>query len=397
LALDDIRVVELCDWMAGPHAARLLADLGADVIKIELPGVLSSGRTAGTPEPSDPSRRLDFVLSARNKRSVTLDIRTPRGREIFLELIKTVDVLVENFRPGTMERWGLQPEVLEAANPRLVMLRISGFGQTGPWANRPGFDRVAQAFGGLTYLTGMPDGPPVRAGMGVVDYGTGMLGAFGVLAALHERARSGRGQVVDLALYETVLSMHGRMSIEFFKHRVVWERTGNQVPGVAPGDVYQSSDGVWLQISASSDAMWGRLTDAVGMQELLHDERLATNSLRSKHAEVIDEVLRAWVRAHTADAVEGELSRHGVACSRVMNIADIVAHPQVIARGNFVSVPDPIFGEVDMIEPLPKLSRTPGAIRETGPALGQHTEEVLAGLLGLEASTISELRSQKVI
>ena len=172
LALDDIRVVELCDWMAGPHAARLLADLGADVIKIELPGVLSSGRTAGTPEPSDPSRRLDFVLSARNKRSVTLDIRTPRGREIFLELIKTVDVLVENFRPGTMEQWGLEPEVSEAANPRLVLLRISGFGQTGPWANRPGFDRVAQAFGGLTYLTGMPEpcpwSPPCWAGTSVL-------------------------------------------------------------------------------------------------------------------------------------------------------------------------------------------------------------------------------------
>lgn len=396
-ALADIRVVELADWIAAPFAVSLLADLGADVVKVELPGMLSNSRTNGSLELTDPERSTNFAASARNKRSLTLDVRTTRGREIFLDLLRETDVLVESFRPGTMERWGLGWDVLEEANPRLVMLRISGFGQTGPWHERPGFDRVAQAFGGLTYVTGHPDGPPVRAGLGVADYATGMMGAFGVMVALHERTRSGHGQQIDLALYETVLAMQGRVAIDFLRDGKVRERTGNAVPEIAPGDVFATADGRWLQISASGDALWVRLACAIGRAELLDDERFATKQSRSLHSREIDGILEKWVGARTADEVEQTLHEAGVACSAIMNIADVLTHDHVDARGNVVTAADPVFGDLRMIEPLPKLSRTPGRIRQTGPRLGEHTEEVLASRLGLDAIQIESLRRDGVV
>jgi crotonobetainyl-CoA:carnitine CoA-transferase CaiB-like acyl-CoA transferase len=396
-ALADIRVVELADWIAAPFAVSLLADLGADVVKVELPGMLSNSRTNGSLEPADPERSTNFAASARNKRSLTLDVRTTRGREIFLDLLRQTDVLVESFRPGTMERWGLGWDVLQEVNPRLVMLRISGFGQTGPWHERPGFDRVAQAFGALTYVTGHPGGPPVRAGLGVADYATGMMGAFGVMAALHERARSGHGQQIDLALYETVLAMQGRVAIDFLRDGKVRERTGNAVPEIAPGDVFATADGRWLHISASGDALWVRLARAIGRADLLDDERFATKESRSRHSREIDGILEQWVGARTAGEVEQALHEAGVACSAIMNIADVLTHEHVDARGNVVTAADPAFGDLRMIEPLPKLSRTPGRIRQTGPRLGEHTAEVLASRLGLDATQIESLRRDGVV
>jgi crotonobetainyl-CoA:carnitine CoA-transferase CaiB-like acyl-CoA transferase len=359
--------------------------------------MLSNSRTNGSLEPADPERSTNFAASARNKRSLTLDVRTTRGREIFLDLLRQTDVLVESFRPGTMERWGLGWDVLQEANPRLVMLRISGFGQTGPWHERPGFDRVAQAFGALTYVTGHPGGPPVRAGLGVADYATGMMGAFGVMAALHERARSGHGQQIDLALYETVLAMQGRVAIDFLRDGKVRERTGNAVPEIAPGDVFATADGRWLHISASGDALWVRLARAIGRADLLDDERFATKESRSRHSRVIDGILEQWVGARTAGEVEQALHEAGVACSAIMNIADVLTHEHVDARGNVVTAADPAFGDLRMIEPLPKLSRTPGRIWQTGPRLGEHTAEVLASRLGLDAAQIESLRRDGVV
>lgn len=396
-ALADIRVVELADWIAAPFAVSLLADLGADVVKVELPGTLSNSRTNGSLEPADRERSTNFATSARNKRSMTLDVRTPRGREIFLDLLRETDVLVESFRPGTMERWGLGWDVLEEANPALVMLRISGFGQTGPWREHPGFDRVAQAFGGLTYVTGHPDGSPVKAGLGVADYATGMLGAFGVMAALHERARSGHGQQVDLALYETVLAIQGRVAVDFLRDGKVRERTGNAVPGIAPGGAFAAADGRWLQISASGDALWVRLAHAIGRADLLDDERFATMESRSRHARELDAIVEEWVSARPAGDVERALHEAGVACSAIMNIADVLTHEHVDARGNVVTAADPVFGDLRMIEPLPKLSRTPGRIRQTGPRLGEHTADVLASRLGLDAAQIESLRCDGVV
>jgi crotonobetainyl-CoA:carnitine CoA-transferase CaiB-like acyl-CoA transferase len=395
--LADIRVFELADWIAAPFAASLLADFGAEVVKVELPGVLSNSRTNGTLEPVDPDRSTNFATSARNKRSLTLDVRTPSGRELFLELIRDADVLVESFRPGTMERWDLAWETFEAVNPRLVMLRISGYGQTGPWRDRPGFDRVAQAFGGLSYVTGTADGPPVRAGLGVADYGTGMLGAFGVMVALHERARSGRGQQIDLALYETILAMQGRIAVDYLRDGSVRERSGNAVPGVAPGEVFRTADDRWLHISASGDALWTRLARVLGRPDLLADGRFATKVSRSAHSQEINQIIERWVSARPAEEVQRLLHEAGVACSAIMSIADVLSHPHVLARGNVVAAPDPAFGELGMIEPLPKLSRTPGRIRHTGPRLGQHTEEILSARLGLAPERIGSLRRDGIV
>jgi crotonobetainyl-CoA:carnitine CoA-transferase CaiB-like acyl-CoA transferase len=395
--LADLRVIELADWIAGPFAASLLADFGADVVKIELPGVRSNSRTNGTLEPVDPGRSTNFAASARNKRSLTLDVRTPRGRGIFLDLIAGTDVLVESFRPGTMERWGLGWEALEAVNPRLVMLRISGYGQTGPWRDRAGFDRVAQAFGGLTYVTGTADGPPVRAGLGVADYGTGMLGAYGVMVALHERVRSGRGQQIDLALYETVLAMQGRIAVDYLRDGKVRERTGNAVPEVAPGDVFRTADDRWLHISASGDALWVRLVGVLERPDLLDDGRFATKASRSAHSREINQVIEKWVGARSADEVQRMLHQAGVACSPIMSIAGVLSHPHVQVRGNVVSAPDPAFGELGMIEPLPRMSRTAGRVRHTGPRLGEHTEEILTARLGLSPEQIGTLRRTGVI
>ena len=395
--LDDVRVIELADWIAGPFAGSLLADLGADVVKVELPGSLSNSRTVVAFEPGDDERTPDFAAAARNKRSLTLDIRVPAGREVLLRLVAHSDVLVECFRPGTMERWGLGWEVLEDLNPGLVMLRISGFGQTGPWRERPGLDRVAQAFGGLTYVTGTADGPPVRAGLGVADYATGMLGAFGVMVALHERQHSGRGQQVDLALYETVLAMQGRIAVEYLRHGKVRERTGNSVADIAPGDAFRSADARWLQISAGGDVSWARLAEAMGRPELTGEERFATKASRYAHRSELDGLIAEWVGGLMADEVEGILSRAAVPCSPIMSIADVLTHPHVAERGNVVTASDASFGELGMIGPLPVLSRTPGGVHSTGPGLGEHTQEILTSRLGYEPDEIHALHDAGVI
>ena len=365
--LDDVRVIELADWIAGPFAGSLLADLGADVVKVELPGSLSNSRTVVAFEPGDDERTPDFATAARNKRSLTLDIRVPAGREVLLRLVAHSDVLVECFRPGTMERWGLGWEVLEDLNPGLVMLRISGFGQTGPWRERPGLDRVAQAFGGLTYVTGTADGPPVRAGLGVADYATGMLGAFGVMVALHERQHSGRGQQVDLALYETVLAMQGRIAVEYLRHGKVRERTGNSVADIAPGDAFRSADARWLQISAGGDVSWARLAEAMGRPELTGEERFATKASRYAHRSELDGLDRGVGRWSHGRRSGGDPFPGRGPCSPIMSIADVLTHPHVAERGNVVTASDASFGELGMIGPLPVLSRTRGVCTAPAP------------------------------
>jgi crotonobetainyl-CoA:carnitine CoA-transferase CaiB-like acyl-CoA transferase len=396
-ALDGVRVLELGDWVAGPFACGMLADFGAEVVRVEVPHAVANTRQLGGLEPEDPERSPYFAVLGRNKRSVTLDLKQERGRELLLELVRRSDAMVESFRPGSLERWGLGWDRLEVVNPRLVLLRISGYGQTGPWKERPGFDRVAQAFGGMSYLTGAPDGPPVRAGLAVADYGTGIVGALGVMLALFERERSGRGQVIDHALYETLVPMIGSGVNDYTRHGKLRGRTGNRYPGMAPGDAYQTADGAWVQISASGDVAYERLMAAIGRAELASDERYDTVPKRIQREQELVEVIGAWVRTKTADEAESELERAGVACSRMMSVADLLAHPQVEARQNLVPIPDPAFGEVWGANVIPRLSRTPGTIRHTAPRVGADNEYVYGELLGIGAEELSALGAAGVI
>jgi succinyl-CoA--D-citramalate CoA-transferase len=395
--LDGVRVLELGDWVAGPFACAILADFGAEVIRVEVPGAIANTRQLGGIEPEDPERSPYFAMLGRNKRSVTLDLKQERGRELLLDLVRRSDVVAESFRPGSLERWGLGWDRLEAANPRLVLLRISGYGQTGPWKERPGFDRVAQAFGGMTYVTGTPDGPPVRAGLAVADYGSGVVGALGVMLALFERERSGRGQVIDHGLYETLIPMLGSGINDFTRHGRLRGRTGNRYPGMAPGDAFETADGAWVQISASGDVAYQRLMAAIGRPELAGDERYDTVPKRIEREQELVDVIGAWVRGRTAAEAESELERAGVACSRVMSVADLLQHPQVQARQDLVEVPDPAFGAVWGANVIPRLSRTPGTIRQTAPRVGADNDYVYGELLGLGAEELTALAASRVI
>jgi formyl-CoA transferase len=397
MVLEGIRVLELGDWVANPFCCGILADFGADVVKVEVPGSIGNTRQLGGVEPEDPERSPYFTVLGRNKRSVTLDLKREKGRELLLRLVARSDVVVESFRPGNLERWGLGWDVLEKANPGLVLLRISGYGQDGPWSDRPGFDRVAQAFGGMNYLTGTAEGPPVRAGLAVADYGTGIVGALGVMLALFERVGSGRGQVIDHALYETLIPMHGSGISDYTRHGKIRGRTGNRYPGMAPGDSFETADGVWVQISASGDVAYERLMNAIGRPELATDPRYDSVMKRIDHEAELLAAIGAWVQTRTATQAESELEQAGVACSRAMSIADLLAHPQVLARQDFVSVPDPAYGEVVEPNVIPRLSRTPGTIRRPAPRVGADSADVYRDLLGLGEDELAQLRDEGIV
>lgn len=396
--LDGIRVLEMADWIAGPFATSILGDFGAEVIRIDLPGKAVNTRTLYGLEEADSERSPFFAIFAHDKKSVTLDVRSDSGREVLLDLVRRSDVLVEGFRPGTMERWGIGWEALHAVNPGLVMLRISGYGQSGPWSQRPGLDRVAQAFSGASFLTGHPDGPPVRCGVGFADYSTGLWGALGIMLALyHRRANGGGGQMIDQALYESILPMLCEVPMMFKRYGKIISRTGNRVHGIAPGDAFQTADGAWVQISASGEVAWQRLTDAMGRTDLLEDHRFATSQSRDEHNDVLLPVIADWVRTMTADALVETLDRVGVAASRMHRVDELMSHPQVVARGDFVELVDPIFGALPAYAPQPRLSATPGRIQRPGPRLGEHNDEVFRGLLGFDEARVKSLADAGVI
>jgi succinyl-CoA--D-citramalate CoA-transferase len=396
-ALNGITVIELGDWIATPYATALLGDFGAAVVKVELPGSLVNSRQLGGFEPSDAERTPYFSVFCRNKRSVTLDFRSERGHELLLELLKKADVLVASFRPGTLERWGLGWDVLHELNPRLVLLMISAYGQTGPWRERPGFDRVAQAFSGLTYVTGSPDSPPTRAGLGVADFTTGLFGAYGVMLALFEREHSGVGQYIDHCLYESILPMLCEIPVQYQMHGVIRERTGNQYPNIYPGDAFETSDGRWVQISASGDGPFQRLAKAMNRGDLAENPKYKTLENRSLYPDELHQMVRDWVSEQSADELEKLLDEADVPACRIMSIAELMAHPQVIARENFVPFEDPAFGSIPAGRPTPRLSRTPGTLRSPGPRIGEHNEEVFAEILGLSDQVLSDLHQSGVI
>jgi crotonobetainyl-CoA:carnitine CoA-transferase CaiB-like acyl-CoA transferase len=393
-ALDGIRVLDLGTRIGAPFAATLLGELGADVIKVERPGSGDFMRTIG---PFEGGASLWWAVEGRGKRSVTLDLSKPAGAEVLRRLVPHADVLVENFQPGTLERWGLAPDDLRALNPRLVVSRTSVYGQDGPYRDRPGLDRNGIALGGLLHITGHADAPPVRPGVIVADYLAALFNAIGILAALIERGRSGEGQGVELALYEGVLRVMEWTVAAHDRLGTVRERTGNRLANSAPLDNYATADGRFVCIAAAGDVLFPRLCRAMDREDLLADDRFATLSARAANGDAINGAVADWCSSRTLAEIEGILVRHEVPVSGVYAIDEIVADPQVRARGSVIEVDDPVLGPVRQQAPVPRLERTPATVARGAPRLGEHNDEVYGGLLGMTADELDALRREGIV
>jgi formyl-CoA transferase len=391
--LSGLRVLEMGALIAGPFCAKLLGEFGADVVKLEPPGQ------------GDPLRKWRYLkdgtsvwwhVQSRNKRSVTVDLRKPEGQSIARALALRSDILVENFRPGTLEAWGLGYQALAADNPRLVMVRISGYGQSGPYHDRPGFGVIGEAMGGLRHVTGTPDRPPARTGISIGDTLAALYGVIGAMMALETRRRTGRGQVVDVALYEAVFSVMESMLPEFDAFGAIRERTGSILPGIAPTSAYRCKDGSYVLIAANGDSIFRRLALAMGRDDLAADDALAHNDGRAARQQWLDAEIEAWTAARAPDEVLATMERAEVPASRIYTVADIAADPHYAAREMIrrVRLPDGSMLRVPGV--VPKLAATPGGFAGGGPALGQHTDEVLREL-GYDDASIARLRARNVI
>jgi len=395
--LAGIRVLDIATFLAAPLCASIMGEFGAEVIKIEQPGAGDTMRKFGTPTARDGDT-LAWLSEARNKRSLTLDLRDPEGKTLFLRLVAQSDVICENFRPGTLEKWGLGWDVLSAANPRLVMLRVSGYGQTGPYRGRPGFARIAHAFGGLSYLAGEPGGTPVVPGStSLADYMSGLYGAIGVMMALRVRDRDGVGQQIDLGLYESVFRALDEMAPAFAKHGVVRERMGAATVNVCPHSHYPTKDGKWVAIACTTDKMFSRFAAVMGKPELAAADRWGNVQPRVAAQPEVDALVAAWTRSHTLDEVMQACIEGEVPCGPLNSVADLFADPHIAARENLVRIDEPTVGEVVVPNVLPRLSRTPGRIDSLGPRLGDGNRHVLGELLGLDAAAIAALERRRVI
>ncbi len=393
--LQGLVVIEMGTLIAGPFCGQILGDFGATVIKLEDPGKGDPMRQWGRSLPMGHSPWWPVI--GRNKRSVTLNLRDPEGQSIARKLIAGADVLIENFRPGAMEKWGLGYEALSAENPKLVMARVSGFGQTGPYAQRAGYALIGEAMGGLRYITGEPDRAPARAGISVGDSLAGLHAALGTMMALHARERTGRGQIVDAAIYESVLSVMENLITEYGLTGYVRERSGSVLPGIAPSNAYPTADGALVVIGANQDTLFGRLCEAMGRPELSQDPRYAGHAARGENQAELDTLIGAWTATLTAADLLALMERSGVAAGRVYRAPDMLTDPQFEARDAIIETPHPVFGSVKMQNAFPKLSDTPGGVRWPGPALGQHTDEVLAERAGVSAEDLRTLRERGVI
>ncbi len=387
--LSGIRVVELGTLIAAPFAARLFAEFGAEVIKIEQPG---SG---------DPLRRwrklhqgtsLWWYLQSRNKKSIAIDLKSPDGRDVALRLAAQADVVIENFKPGSLEKLGLGWDVLSKLNPDLTLVRISGYGQTGPYRDRSGFGAIGEAMGGLRFTTGDPDSPPARVGISIGDSLASLHGVIGALMSLlRVKTGQGRGQVVDVSLYESVFNLMESLVPEYDLMGHVRTRTGGALPGISPSNTYPSSDGRHVVIAGNSDAIFKRLMLVIGRPDLADDPALASNDGRVRSNALLDAAITAWTSERTMDEILARLDAADVPAGRIYSVADIVDDPHYAARD--MILPTELPGDVTVKMPgiAPKLSDTPGAVKWPGPTLGQHTDEVLAGL-GLQAGDIAQLR-----
>ena len=392
--LHGLRVVEVGQLLAGPFCGQLLGDLGADVIKLEDPGRGDPLRQWGRERPQGQS--VWWSIVGRNKRSVTVNLREPEGQDIARRLIAQADVVVENFRPGTLERWGLGYAARRELNPSLVMVRVSGFGQDGPYSQRPGYGAIGEAMGGLRYVVGDPSTPPSRMGISIGDTLAAMFATIGALAALRERDASGRGQVVDSAIYEAVLGVMESLVPEWQLTGYQRERTGAVLPKIAPSNVYPTQDGTWMLIAANQDTVFARLAAAMGRPELAGDERSATHGARGEHQEELDDLIAGWTSTIDADDLEALLVENAVPVGKIFRPVEMLADPHFRARGSITEVEHPVLGGVQMQNVFPRLSRSARAIRWPGPALGEHTEAVLAEI-GVGADEVSSLRERGLV
>ncbi len=387
------KVLEICSTIAGPACARLLADFGADVIKIEPPGgdsLRSMGKHVGEVS-------LYAATLLRNKRSAAIDLKQPRGRALVRRLADRTDVLVENQRPGVLERLGLGYEELASTNPGLVMVRISGYGQTGPYAQRPGYGAICEALAGVRHMTGDPDRPPARVALATTDYLTAVYAAFGATMALIERARSGKGQIVDAALYEAAFTQMEAYVAAYEKLGYVPARVGSSMPTMAPNSLYPTQDGAFVLIAANSDPTFRRLAEAMGRPELLDDPRFCSIRARSGNLEACNASVAEWTRRHDGAEIECRLIAAEVPVSRVFTIADIYRDPHFAAREMLIRVPHPALGHTTQQGVVPRLSSTPGRVARSGPELGEDTRDVLAGELGITDAELDRLIADRVI
>jgi formyl-CoA transferase len=391
-ALAGLKVLDVSTLFAGPLAATMLGDFGADVIKIEHP----RGDPVRSHGASKDGVGLWAKVVGRNKRGITLYLGSPEGQDVFRRLVAGADVVIENFRPGTLERWGLGYPELSTDNPGLVLTRVTGFGQFGPYAGRPGFGTLAEAMSGFAAITGEPDGPPTLPPFGLADGIAALAAAFATMTALRARETTGRGQVVDLAIIEPILTLLGPQPTVWDALHQVQERSGNRSANNAPRNTYLTRDGRWVAVSTSAQSIAERVMRLVGRPELTQEPWFTSGGERAKHADVLDEAVASWVARHDRDEVVRAFEEAHAAVAPIYDVRDVVADPQFQALGSLVRVTDPELGSVLMQNVLFRLSETPGRIHSTGPALGQHTEEVLAEI-GVDAAQLAELRRRGAV
>lgn len=389
MALSGIRVADISNFLAAPMASMFLGDYGAEVVKVEHPSRGDEMRFWGE---NKKGVGLYYKVVNRNKKSVTADLRTPIGVEIVKRLVRTADVVIENYRPGTLEKWGLGYDVLSEVNPRIVMLRITGFGQTGPYSHKPGFGTLAEAFAGAAHITGFPDRPPLLPAFGLGDSTAGLAGAFLTMVALFERERhGGRGQVVEFAIYEPLLTLLGPQVVNYDQLGLVQERSGSRLPFTAPRNTYRTQDGKWVAIAGSAQSIFERICRALERPELIADPRFRDNRIRMENAAELDAELQSAIERFDLDALIRRFEQHEAAVAPVNNVAEIFADPHYAARQNITAVPDEeLGGPLRMQNVVGNFSRTPGAIRRAGPRLGEHNREVLVEELGFSEGELKD-------
>ncbi|MDH2053857.1 CaiB/BaiF CoA transferase family protein [Achromobacter marplatensis] len=391
--LSGIRVLELGQLIAGPFAAKMLGEFGAEVIKIEPPGK------------GDPLRNWRLIhdgtsvwwqVQSRNKKSVSLDLRQPEAQDLIRALVKDIDVVVENFKPGTMEGWGLGWEDLRAINPRLVMLRVSGYGQTGPYRDLPGFGAIGEAMGGLRHLSGEPDRTPVRVGISIGDSLSALHGVIGILLALRARDQNGQGQMIDVALYESVFNMMESLLPEYAVFGEVRQPAGSSLPGIAPSNAYRCQDNKYVLVAGNGDSIFKRLMGVIGRPDLADAPELANNAGRVKHVVMLDDAISQWTGQHPLDEVLVRLNEGQIPAGKIYDVADIATDPHYQARGMILDGALPDGTPIKLPGIVPKLSETPGEVRSAAPALGQDTDDVLAGL-GIDEAKRADWRARGII
>ena len=381
--LKGVKVIDISNFLAGPISSMFLGDSGADIIKVERPGTGDEIRYWGN---NKDGVGLMYKLVNRNKRSVTADLRTPLGVEIIKALVKDADIIIENYRKGTLEKWGLDYETLSKINPGLIMVRITGFGQTGPNSHRPGFGTLAEGYAGFASITGYPDRPPLLPGFGLADETSGLMGAYLALAALRERDQnSGKGQIVEFGIYEPLFTLLGPQVVDYDQLGIIQERNGSRLPFTAPRNTYQTNDDKWVSISGSAQSTFERMCEALKVPELISDPRFLDNRLRIQNAEALDEALQEAILKFDRQTLIMLFDEFGAAVAACNNIAEIFEDPHFIARENIVSVEDEeLKGSLKMQNVVGNFSRTPGKIKHAGPKLGEHNKEILVDLLGFD-------------